>query len=165
MLNADELIDLLNLEPHPEGGAFAETYRSSEEITTADGRVRNIGTAIYFLLREGQLSQWHRVASDELWYYHAGDPLILEVIDHHGNFTTQKLGMPASTSETDIRPQRIIKAHEWQRAYTTGTFTMLSCTVHPGFSFDDFEMGAVDSLANEYPQLENEIRRNPLADE
>lgn len=165
MLDADEIIDLLNLEAHPEGGAFAETYRTPQEITMPDGRTRNIGTAIYFLLRKGQLSQWHKVSSDELWYFHYGDNLNLEVIDKEGNFTTKTLGIPESKNQSWVQPQRIIHANEWQRAYTTGEFTLLSCTVHPGFSFDDFEMGDPNALAKQYPELEKEIKRNPLNNE
>lgn len=165
MLTADEIIDMLNLEPHPEGGAFAETYRSSQEITLPDGRTRNIGTAIYFLLRKGQLSQWHKVASDELWYFHYGENLKLEVINEEGNFTSKTLGIPESKDQSPVQPQHIIHANEWQRAYTTGEFTLVSCTVHPGFSFDDFEMGDVGALAKQFPELEKEIKRDPFADE
>lgn len=165
MLTADEIIDMLNLESHPEGGAFAETYRSSQEVNLPDGRTRNTGTAIYFLLRKGQLSQWHKVASDELWYFHYGDNLKLEIIDNEGGFTTNILGIPESKEQTWVQPQHIIRVNEWQRAYTTGEFTLVSCTVHPGFSFDDFEMADIDALAKQYPELEKEIKRNPLNNE
>lgn len=126
-MTADELIATLHLSPHPEGGAFIETFRDSR---TVDGRAAS--TAIYFLLRAGQRSHWHRVDTVEIWHFYAGAPLELGIGDRH-----VILGTNFSAGE---RPQAIVPAGCWQAARTLGDWTLVGCTVAPGFDFAGFEL-------------------------
>lgn len=128
-LTADEIIDLLGLEPHPEGGRFAETWRAP-----ADGR--SPGTAIYFLLRAGERSHWHRVDAAEVWHHYAGAPLRLSISD--GETVDDHLLSPELRA--GHRPQAVVPAHAWQAAESLGEWTLVGCTVSPGFEFDGFEL-------------------------
>jgi predicted cupin superfamily sugar epimerase len=131
-MTAEEIIDLLGLTPHPEGGAFRETFRDP------DGPAgRGYATAIYYLLRAGEVSHWHRVDAAEVWHFHAGDPLELAVADAGGTVTRHRLGADLATGE---RPQAVVPARAWQSARSTGAWTLVGCTVAPGFHFDGFEM-------------------------
>ena len=121
-LDPDSLIGSLGLSPHPEGGHFVETWRGPDR---GDGRAT--GTAIYFLLRAGERSHWHRVDADEIWLYHLGAPLRLSIAG-----ADQLLG--ADT------PQVLVPAGAWQSAEPTGEFTLVSCIVVPGFEFAGFEL-------------------------
>ncbi len=133
-MTADDLIAALALAPHPEGGWYRETWRGSD----IGGRAS--GTAILFLLRAGERSHWHRVDADEIWHYHAGAPLILRLAaDAAGPATAQALGPDVAAGAL---PQRIVPAGHWQAARTTGDFTLVSCTVSPGFRFEGFELAA-----------------------
>ena len=132
-MTAEELIEELGLQPHPEGGHFAETWRGT---TGPDGRA--VGTAIYFLLARHERSHWHRIDATEVWHYHSGDPLRLRIVD--GDERTSALLGPDVSS--GARPQVIIPPHAWQSAETTGDWTLVSCTVSPGFEFDGFELAA-----------------------
>ena len=138
---AAELIERLGLQPHPEGGYFAEVYRSASTVTPGDGRaVRAALTTIFFLLVEGQISAWHRVLSDEVWHFYEGDPLALTWTDVDGaNAVTQVLG-PAGP---DQRPIAVVPAGCWQtaRPRPSGAYTLVGCTVAPGFEYEDFELG------------------------
>lgn len=130
-MTADDWIALLDLEPHPEGGAFAETYREA-------GEPRGHGTAIYFLLREGEASAWHRVDADEMWHFYAGAPLLLETCGPGDDaLTALPLGIDAAAGE---RPQRLVPKGHWQRARSLGSFTLVGCTVTPAFEFAGFEL-------------------------
>lgn len=135
--DAHDVIDLLGLEPHPEGGHYAETWRGP---AGADGRA--VGTAIHFLLRRGERSHWHRVDADEIWLHHAGAPLVLSVAEHDGAAPTDHvLGSDLTAGE---RPQVRVPARAWQSAATTGRWTLVSCVVAPGFEFDGFELAPSD---------------------
>jgi len=142
-MTAKEIIEALGLIPHPEGGAFRETYRAKETVPIRSGR--NLATAIYFLLRAGEQSAWHRVASDELWLFHGGDPLTLHIRDTGGSAQSVVLGMGIQAGEC---PQVLVPAGAWQSAIPEagGSFgwTLVSCIVSPGFDFADFEMGELD---------------------
>ena len=128
-ITAEEIIDLLGLEPHPEGGRFAETWRAP-----ADGR--SPGTAIYFLLRAGERSHWHRVDAAEVWHHYAGAALRLSISD--GTTTDDHtLGTDLRAGE---RPQAVVPADAWQAAESLGEWTLVGCTVSPGFEFDGFEL-------------------------
>jgi predicted cupin superfamily sugar epimerase len=134
-MDADGIIDRLGLQPHPEGGHYAETWRGP---LGPDGRA--VATAIHFLLRRGERSHWHRVDADEIWLFHAGDPLVLSIADtddappvHH------RLGPSLDVGE---RPQVRVPADRWQAAATAGAWTLVSCVVAPGFEFDGFELAA-----------------------
>lgn len=132
-LTADEIINLLKLEPHPEGGYFRETFRDA--FARPDGRAAS--TAIYFLLKEGQASHWHRVDAAEVWHWYAGAPLELGVIDSGGHEIVFRLGSSLITGE---RPQVVVPSRQWQRARSLGTWTLVGCTVAPGFTFSGFEL-------------------------
>jgi len=131
-LTAAEVIRLLDLKPHPEGGHYRETFRDSRTI---DGQ-RAASTAIYFLLARGERSHWHRVDAVETWHWHAGATLLLR-INADKETETIRLGPDLASGE---RPQGIVPTHAWQAAETTGDWTLVGCTVAPGFEFSGFEL-------------------------
>lgn len=131
-LDAARVIRLLGLEPHPEGGHYRETYRDSRQ---ADGRAAS--TAIYYLLRAGERSAWHRIDAAELWHWYAGSALLLRTADGDGAVSETRLGPGLAAGE---RPQAVVPAYIWQEAVTTGAWTLAGCTVAPGFDFDGFEL-------------------------
>jgi predicted cupin superfamily sugar epimerase len=130
-LTASEIIELLRLEPHPEGGRFAETWRAP-----AIGDERAAGTAIYFLLQAGESSHWHRVDAAEVWHHYAGAPLRLRVA-HDGVVAEHVLGADLGAGE---RPQRVVGADQRQVAESLGEWALVGCTVSPGFDFAGFEL-------------------------
>jgi predicted cupin superfamily sugar epimerase len=129
---AAEIIARLELKPHPEGGHYRETFRDA----SVDPSGRSRSTAIYFLLARGERSHWHRVDAVEVWHYYAGDALILQIADERGQRSV-KLGADLATGEA---PQAIVPAHAWQAAASTGDWTLVGCTVAPGFEFAKFEL-------------------------
>lgn len=128
---AGEMIERLGLKPHPEGGHYLETFR---DAPGPDGRAWS--TAILFLLAKGERSHWHRVDATEIWHYHAGDPLRLD-IDDGARRTRITLGPGVGGGEF---PQGVVPAGTWQAAETTGEWTLVGCTVAPGFDFSGFEL-------------------------
>ena len=144
------LIDALHLKPHPEGGFYGEVFRSTLDVSPADGRpVRQALTAIHFLLSAGQVSRWHRVLSDEAWSHLEGDPLELHSFDAgQGRLTTVRLGRFSA----DEQPLHVVPAGHWQAARPLGDYTLVGCFVGPGFDFSDFSLAADD------PQLADVIR-------
>ena len=142
---ASALIDLLGLQPHPEGGHFRETFRSSDTVRPADGRGdRAALTTIHFLLRTGEVSRWHRVVSDEAWHHVEGAPLELWTADADGSGARPlRLG----PLDDDAEAVRVVPAGAWQAARSTGDYTLVACVVGPGFEFDDFELIAPDHPA------------------
>jgi uncharacterized protein len=134
MPSAAEVIRLLDLKPHPEGGHYRQTFRDPR---TVDG-TRAVSTAIYYLLARGERSHWHKVDAAEGWHYHAGAPLELAIaLDAHGPVERLTLGPDLLASE---RPQAIVPAHAWQAARSLGEWTLVGCTVAPGFEFEHFEL-------------------------
>ena len=135
---ASQLIEQLGLVPHPEGGYYRQIYRSATTVHPADGRpARPSLTTIYFLLAAGDVSRWHRVASDEVWHYYEGDPLELFGADaDFVEITRHTLG----PVDDRLAPVHVIAAGHWQAARSTGAYTLVGCTVGPGFDFADFEM-------------------------
>ncbi len=132
-VEASAIIARLGMKRHPEGGWYAETFRDS---ATRDGRAAS--TAIYFLLEEGDASAWHRVRDAvEIWHFHAGAPLELSIHKEGGPVTTVRLG---TALEADERPQAVVPANWWQAARSLGPWTLVGCTVAPGFEFSSFEM-------------------------
>jgi uncharacterized protein len=129
---ASDLVARLDLKPHPEGGHYRETFRDSS--LDADGRAHS--TSIYFLLARGERSHWHRIDAVEIWHYYAGDALILQIADEIGKRSVT-LGSDLAAGEL---PQAIVPAHTWQAAETTGDWTLVGCTVAPGFDFAKFEL-------------------------
>ena len=134
ILSADEIIRLLELQPHPEGGHYRETFRDSRGVDAGSGRAAS--TAIYFLLQAGEISRWHRVDASEVWHWYAGAPLALSIVDGAQKLDV-RLGADLSASE---RPQAIVPARAWQQAQSLGAWTLVGCTVAPGFEFAGFEM-------------------------
>lgn len=133
-LTADEVIQLLGLAPHPEGGFFRETFRDVEDQAAG---MRAASTAIYFLLRDGEVSRWHRVDAAEVWHWYAGGPLALGLASPDGPHKTVRLGPDLAAGE---RPQAVVPKDYWQQAKCLGPWTLVGCTVAPGFTFAGFEM-------------------------
>ena len=131
MATAKQIIDTLGMQSHPEGGWYVETWRAD----AAEGE-RATGTAIYYLLEAGDVSHWHRVDATEIWHFHSGDPLTLQIADGQGR-AEHTVGPNLPVGQ---RPQVVIPPHAWQSAATTGEWTLVSCTVSPGFEFDGFEL-------------------------
>ena len=131
MLSAADVIRLLDLKPHPEGGQFRETFRDPR---TVDGRAAS--TAIYFLLARGERAHWHRVDAAEVWHWYAGAALELRISDG-GPATFHRLGPDLAVGE---RAQAVVPAHAWQAAESLGDWTLCGCTVAPGFEFSGFEL-------------------------
>ena len=161
MRTADYWVQKLNLLPHPEGGYFRETYRSSESIAAENLPIgfvgdRNHSTAIYFLLENGQRSVFHKIKSDEIWHFYDGDPLIIYVIEENGSITELELGL---TDDNDGLPQAVVPAGRWFAAESTGEYTLVGCTVSPGFDFADFEMADRSELVGDYPNLKDIIQK------
>jgi predicted cupin superfamily sugar epimerase len=129
---AAEIIATLGLQPHPEGGHYRETFRDSR----IDAGGRAASTAIYFLLASGERSHWHRIDAVEIWHYHAGAPLTLEIANDAGQRMIT-LGPDVAAGQ---EPQGIVPPHAWQAASTTGDWTLVGCTVAPGFDFATFEL-------------------------
>lgn len=132
--SAMDIVDALGLQPHPEGGWFAETWR---EPTTADG-ARPASTAIYYLLRSGEESRWHRVDATEIWHFYAGDPLELRLAATDGATAARRVLGPDVASGQ--RPQLVVPTGWWQAARPLGAWTLAGCTVAPGFDFSGFEL-------------------------
>ena len=134
-LTADDIIALLALEPHPEGGYFRQTWEGP-------GEARACGTCIYFLLKGGETSHWHRVDAAEIWHFYAGAPICLRMAEsEQGPMTEFTLGADLAQG---ARPQIIVPARFWQSAESLGAWTLVGCTVSPGFRFDGFELAAPD---------------------
>jgi predicted cupin superfamily sugar epimerase len=127
---AADIIARLGLKPHPEGGHYRETFRGPH----TDGRAQS--TAIYFLLARGERSHWHRIDAVEIWHYYAGDALTLRIADDGGRRSV-RLGPDLAAGEV---PQAIVPPHAWQAAESTGDWTLVGCTVAPGFDFATFEL-------------------------
>ena len=133
-LAAADIVRLLDLAPHPEGGHFRETFRDVRRNESG----RAASTAIYFLLARGERSHWHRIDAVEVWHFYAGAPLRLEIAaDEAVELTVVTLGRDLAGGE---RPQAIVPAGAWQAAESLGAWTLVGCTVAPGFAFERFEL-------------------------
>lgn len=133
---AAELVQLLRLAPHPEGGHFRELFRSADTVLPADGRgERRALTGIFFLLAQGECSRWHRVTSDEAWHWYEGEPLELLVAAPRLDRVARVVLGPVSATQ---RPTYTVPAHWWQAARPLGTHALTGCNVGPGFEFADF---------------------------
>ncbi len=154
--NAEYWIENLELTPHPEGGYFRETYCSQEilkqeSLPSRYSSDRAFVTAIYFLLKSDQVSKFHRLKSDEMWFYHAGSSLTLYLINTDGKLQHVQLGTDIDKGE---QPQVLIKHGVWFGAKVNQehSYTLISCTVAPGFDFEDFELATQRQLIADYPQ-------------
>ena len=134
-MGPDQIIADLKLTPHPEGGHYVQTW-----VGPSGERERPTGTCIYFLLRDGELSHWHRVDADEIWHFYSGDPLVLSISQTTvGPAVDRVLGPDLAAGQ---RPQLVVPAGNWQAARSTGAWTLVGCTVSPGFRFEGFELAA-----------------------
>jgi predicted cupin superfamily sugar epimerase len=155
-------IDKLQLAQHIEGGAFREVYRSElilprQALPLFFQGDRTASTSIYFLLAEGQFSAFHRIASDEGWHFYYGDPLLIYEIGHNGRLITHRLGNDPEKEETF---QAVVKAGSWFASVPApgSAYSLVGCTVAPGFDFADFELAERETLAGQYPEHAGLIR-------
>ncbi len=137
-MTAEEVALLLGLHPHPEGGFFRETFRDPGRAPGESRSERGVSTAIYYLLRDGEVSAWHRVHdAAEVWHHYAGAPVELALSGDGRSVETLRLGSDLMAGE---RPQAVVPAGVWQTARAIGGWTLVGCTVAPGFEFTSFEM-------------------------
>lgn len=154
---ADYYIEQLHLQPHPEGGFFKETYRCGLGATFPGFPARrSVSTGIYFLLTYGNFSAFHRIKSDEMWHFYDGDPLTIYIIGSSGELKTATLGLEIAKGQL---PQMVVSAGCWfaSRVEVVAGFTLVGCTVAPGFDFDDFEMADRQQLVEKFPEYERVI--------
>jgi predicted cupin superfamily sugar epimerase len=138
VLGAADVIRILDLRPHPEGGHFRETFRDPHIISSG----RSASTAIYYLLARGERSHWHRVDAAEVWHWYAGAALLLEMASNDGGSIVRvTLGADLTSGE---RPQTIVPPQAWQAAQSLGAWSLVGCTVAPGFDFSGFEVAPKD---------------------
>lgn len=155
------LINQYKLAPHPEGGYFKETYRSTENIPHEalpekfDGP-RSFSTAIYFLLLKDLFSAFHRIKSDECWHFYEGDSLHVHVLHLNGEYELIKLGRDSANGEVY---QAIVPAGAWFASESKGEYSFVGCTVSPGFDFNDFELAKEANLTEKYPIYTALIKR------
>lgn len=148
------LIQTLGLTPHPEGGYYTETYRSEEIIP---GKERNLLTSIYFLITAGNVSRFHRIKSDELWYFHSGSPVIVHTLDENGHHEL----LLGNDLKNGHRPYHLVKAGTLfgSTLATEEGYALVSCAVAPGFDFRDFELPSRSELLKQYPGNQAIIER------
>lgn len=156
MKNAKYWVENLELLAHPEGGYFKEVYRSSNSFSPKGFQgERSYSTSIYFLIEEGNVSHFHRIKSDEIWYYHAGDPLSVFVIQKNGELEELKIGPNVNQGEV---LQAVVPAGTIFGSKSAGIYSLVGCMVAPGFDFQDFELFKTSELLNNYPQHESIIK-------
>lgn len=161
-LNADYFIEKLNLTSHVEGGAFKETYRSDylipqNSLPSSFAGNRAACTAIYFLLKYKQFSAFHKIASDEIWHFYHGQTLTIYEIEANGHLITHQLGNDLGNGENF---QCVVKAGNWfaSRCEVSNGFSLVGCTVAPGFDFADFDLANQIELMEQFPHLNNLIK-------
>jgi predicted cupin superfamily sugar epimerase len=162
-ITADQLVQKYTMLPHPEGGYYKETYRCIQTIpqqvlSRKFAGERNISTAIYFLLEQGNFSAFHKIKSDECWHFYTGGSMNVYVIHINGNLETIKLGNDISHAQTF---QHVVPSGCWfaSEPAAGSTFSFVGCTVAPGFDFDDFELAKAADLIKVYPQHKYLINR------
>lgn len=162
-ITAEYWIKKLHLKAHPEGGYFRETYRSSD-VLEADqlperyDAAHSFCTAIYYLLKGDQFSALHRLKTDELWHFYTGSPLTLHIISESGEYAQIELGSNFDKGEVF---QTVVPAGNWFGATVddSSSFSLVGCTVAPGFDFSDFELGNSKALIKQFPQHREVIER------
>ena len=157
------IIQNLQLQPHPEGGYFKENYRStgvikSDSLETHYTGVRNYSTAIYFLLTSESFSAFHRIKQDEIWHFYQGAPICIHVINPEGKYSAQVVGNQLDAGEV---PQYVVTGGCWFAAEVPrkDAYSLVGCTVSPGFSFEDFEMPTQKELSTLFPEHEKIIQQ------
>ncbi|RUL78330.1 cupin domain-containing protein [Dyella choica] len=155
----EDIIEQLGLQPHPEGGFYRQTYRCDEHVTRTDHTRRHASTGIYYLLHGQAYSAWHRIDSDEMWHFYAGDPLLIHMLDERGEWKVQRLG--DMLHEPGAVFQFVVPAGCWFAAEREGMqgYSLMGCTVAPGFEFATFELADTPALLSRYPRHEPLIRR------
>ncbi|KEI98722.1 cupin [Clostridium botulinum A2B3 87] len=162
MKDANYFIEKLDMIAHPEGGYYKESFISAENITDSDLTTtfddkRILWTSIYFLLRNGEVSNFHRLKSDEMWYYHSGSPLTIYMITPEGELITEQLGLDIEKGEN---PQVLVpKNYIFGSAMNNKGYALVGCMVSPGFEFRDFELFERDTLLNLYPKYKETIEK------
>ncbi len=162
MSNVKEIIKKLNLRPHPEGGNFREIYRSKQIIKTSSlpsryHKNRSISTAIYFLLAKGQVSRFHKLKSDEIWHFYKGSSLILHLLKD----SKYRQVIVGNDIAKNVMPQYVIKAGTWfaSEVKNKKSYSLIGCTVAPGFDFSDFKLAKRSELLKKFPQYQKIIYR------
>ncbi len=157
----EQIVEKLGLQPHPEGGYFKEIYRSegvikNDSLPVAIEGERNYATGIYFLLPSGKFSAFHRIKQDEIWHYYKGSAICLHIISPNGEYATQIVGNDILNGE---QPQFVVKAGDWFAATVVddNTYSLVGCTVAPGFDFDDFELAKREELLGSFSNLSDII--------
>lgn len=154
-MNAKTIIETLNMLPHPEGGYYKETHRCEHKVQTENNTTRSAETVIYFLLEKDQKSHFHRIQSDETWYFHQGETLeIVAIIE--GKLQCYLLGNNIENNES---PQITIPARTWFAAHLKKAkdYALVSCSVAPGFEFTEFELAEREQLLETFPDLKDTI--------
>ncbi len=159
MTASADLIRRLDLLPHPEGGYYRETYRAADAVTRGDGARRSASTAIYYLLCDGAWSTWHRIRSDELWHFHAGDALLVHVLTPDGAYRCLRLG--DALKDPDAAFQAVVPAGSRFAAELAdqASYALAGCTVAPGFEFSEFELADAAELQRLHPAQAGLIAR------
>lgn len=149
------LIEQLELKPHPEGGFYSETYRSEGVIKSIS---RNYSTGIYYLLRSGDISRFHRIKSDEVWHHYEGSPVTIHVIQDDGHYRALSLEKDLSDGQ---KPQQVVPAGSWFGVTVDNpeSYSLCGCTVSPGFDFRDFEMADRHKMLRAFPEHEAIIKK------
>ena len=157
MQSIEQLIEQMQLQPHPEGGFYRSTLRADEMLTLERGE-RPLYTSIYFLLRSQDISHLHRLQSDEIWYYHGGSALTIHMIHPDGTYEAKKLGLNIEAGE---QPQIVVKKNAifGSSVDAENTFGLVGCMVAPGFDFVDFELFTQQELLAKYPQHATVIKK------
>ncbi|MDQ0427516.1 putative cupin superfamily sugar epimerase [Planomicrobium stackebrandtii] len=158
-MNAEDWITHLDMAAHPEGGYFKQSFVSPEKISLATHPAeRNLFTSIYFLLRSQDISHFHRLKSDELWYFHMGNAVMVHILDAEGNYRAEKLGLDLAGGE---RPQVLVEKGSifGSTVDAENTFSLVGCMVSPGFDFADFELLKQAELLQLYPEQEQVIKK------
>jgi len=163
MSKAQDIIEKLNLLPHPEGGFFKETFRSKgsiskDELGNGYSGPRSYSTAIYFLLTSDSFSAFHRIKQDEFWHHYDGAAINVHVIDPDGNYSCTVVGKDYNNGEV---PQFVVEGGCWfaSEVHNNDEFSLVGCTVSPGFDFNDFELADKDKLTELYPEHKDVISR------
>ncbi|WP_459481838.1 cupin domain-containing protein [Clostridium saccharoperbutylacetonicum] len=156
MHTADYFVKQLDMIPHQEGGFYKEVYASEENVSVENiNEPRKLWTSIYFLLRDGEVSNFHRLRSDEMWYYHAGSSLTIYMINPEGELITEQLGLDIENGE---KPQILVpKGYIFGSAMNNSGYALVGCMVAPGFEFKDFELFERNYLLDKYPNFKEII--------
>ena len=158
MKDANYWIDKLELQLHPEGAYFKETYRSKENLINKNGKLRSAATGIYFLITGDNFSAFHKIQSEEIWYFHGGSPLSVYVLLPNGELDILQIGNDIDKGQT---PQAVVPAGCWfaSKVQVPNSYSFVGCTVTPGFDFEDFVLANRQELIDEYPAHHDLIKQ------